>query len=153
MMNNTFSFFMKRHISLEMLALIIVFIIFANLFINWQTIDEPVPTHFNASGAADAWGSKNSLLLLPFVSLSLYILLTIVEFYPRLWNFPIKVSEANQNYLVAIGLDMLIVLKCLVLFIFLGNIIKPLFSVSSVFYRLCGLLLSFFLFFLYIPIF
>lgn len=42
-----------------------------------------IPTHFNASGKADAWGSKNSIFIMPLImgvsSLLVYVLLANIE--------------------------------------------------------------------------
>ncbi|MGB2685524.1 MAG: DUF1648 domain-containing protein, partial [Olleya sp.] len=44
----------------------------------WNTLPETVPTHWNASGEIDGYGSKNSLLLIPFMlPVLVYIIMTI----------------------------------------------------------------------------
>ena len=37
------------------------------LAVYWRRMPEEIPTHFNAAGQADGWGSKSSILLLPIV--------------------------------------------------------------------------------------
>ncbi len=70
-MNTTF----KKE--LPLLAVVLLPIVY--LFYTWNTLPEKVPTHFNINGEIDAWGNKNSLiimiLLLPVLT---YILMTIV---------------------------------------------------------------------------
>lgn len=110
----------KFHYFLETLSLMILFLIFINFMLQWGQITEPVPTHFGFDGQADAWGSKNSLLLLPIVSLGLYILLTVVEFFPNTWNFPVQATEENRDGLISLSLDMLIMLKLMVLVCYFG---------------------------------
>ena len=44
----------------------------------WAILPDVVPTHFGASGKVDAYGSKNLLFVIPFVSIS-FILLSKTE--------------------------------------------------------------------------
>jgi len=69
--------------------------LFGYLIINWPSIPEKVPSHFNAFGVADAWSGKGTLLVVPFVCLALYSVLTIVSLFPAIWNMPVKVTPEN----------------------------------------------------------
>lgn len=69
---------------------------------SWNMLPDIVPTHFGISGTPDAWGGKNSLLLLPAVSGGLYLLLTILGRFPGIYNYPVTITETNyliQYYL------------------------------------------------------
>lgn len=65
------------------------------LWRTWPQLPETVPTHFGFSGQPDAWGSKNTLLLLPIVSALLYLLLTVLLFFPKIWNLPYRYNADN----------------------------------------------------------
>lgn len=67
----------------------------SSLIYFWPLIPETIPTHFGFSGEPDAWGSKSTLLILPVTSLALYLLLTVIGFFPRTYNYPFKITEKN----------------------------------------------------------
>lgn len=60
----------------EVLSLLVLLGTIAFLIIYWKHIPDQVPTHFGASGQIDGWGEKKSLLLLPVLSVLIYLLLT-----------------------------------------------------------------------------
>lgn len=65
--------------------------------IGWKNFPDEVPTHFNVAGVADVFGSKSSLVIEPAAMIGLFLLLTIVECFPRIWNIPIGVTEENAE--------------------------------------------------------
>ena len=70
-------------------------------------LPERIPTHFDASGQANAWGSPGSLWLLPGVAVGLYLLITLVSLFPSAFNFPVRSAAVNRARLVALTLQML----------------------------------------------
>jgi len=69
----------------------------------WPRLPERIPHHFGLSGKPDAWGGKRVLVLLPAVGAGLYILLTVVSFFPHKFNylFEITVENAERQYRIA----------------------------------------------------
>lgn len=63
--------------------------------LNWGSLPDTVPTHFNGAGDADGWGSKFTLLILPVIAIFLHILLGVVERKPHLHNYPDRLTEEN----------------------------------------------------------
>jgi len=84
---------MRKITNLLSLLLIMGYVIF--LIIGWGSFPDEVPSHFNAAGVADEFGTKSSLLIEPAVMLGLFLLLAIVECFPNLWNLPIQVSQED----------------------------------------------------------
>jgi uncharacterized membrane protein len=86
----------QMEIFLELTALLgIIF----NLLIIWKwwpQVPTIVPTHFGPAGIADAWGSKESLFLLPAVAVGLYLLMTVLARFPNLYNYPWRITEQNS---------------------------------------------------------
>jgi Protein of unknown function (DUF1648) len=70
-----------------------------------------VPTHFNAMGSPDAWGSASMLWLLPAIASTLYLLMTWVARHPAAFNFPVRVTPFNRQRLEGIALGMIAWLK------------------------------------------
>ena len=75
--------------------------------LHWNSLPAQIPTHFGFSGAPDAYGSKSSLLLLPIVSAVLYGILTVLSFFPQVFNYPVAVTRENRPRLEAISLALM----------------------------------------------
>lgn len=54
-----------------------------------------IPTHYGLSGAPNAYGGKESLALLPIVSICLAVLLTVLSRFPHLSNYPWPITSEN----------------------------------------------------------
>lgn len=100
------------------ILLIIGYTVF--LAVAWKKIPETVPTHFNALGKADAYGSKGSLIAEVAIMAALFLLLAIVECFPSAWNFPVKVTAENRDRLYKIGFAMIGAMKILMVCMFIN---------------------------------
>jgi hypothetical protein len=92
----------------------------------WGRLPDRVPTHFNAAGNPDAYGSRSMLLVLLLASLGIFALLTVASALPRFLNYPARVTEENRARMEPLALDMLAWLKlavvCLIGYIAWGTI-------------------------------
>ena len=77
-----------------------------------------IPTHFNAAGLADGWGTPGMLWLLPIMATVIYALMTMVARYPGAFHFPGRVPAAVRPKLEGIALDMIAWLKAEVVGLF-----------------------------------
>jgi len=77
-----------------------------------------IPTHFNAAGTPDGFGSKATIWLLPLTGLALWLLMTIVNRFPDKFNFPVKITEENAPDQYRIATRMIRILKCVILIMF-----------------------------------
>jgi uncharacterized membrane protein len=84
----------------------------------WSGLPARVPTHFDWSGRADAWGNKSTLLILPGVSLVLYLMLTIVNRYPHTFNYPWPITAQNAAEQYRLARSLLAWLKVEVIILF-----------------------------------
>ncbi|MFZ9694931.1 MAG: SdpI family protein [Chitinophagaceae bacterium] len=102
-------------------VLVIVFVSLPYLYAIYlyPNLAEKIPTHFNASGQADAWGSKNSIFMMPIImsisSLLVYFLLTNIEKID-----PKRASGLGNETIKAIGLFMVASLNILSLVLLYG---------------------------------
>ena len=78
---------------LSVLGIIILFVIY------WVNAPEVVPIHYNIYGIADGFGSRTTLVILPIISVLTYIGLTVLNKFPHIFNFPVKVTEENKLFL------------------------------------------------------
>ena len=58
---------MKTTLKKELPIVIIVLIPFAYLFFIWHSLPDEVPIHWNMHGKMDRYGSKEELLIIPFL--------------------------------------------------------------------------------------
>ncbi|MBH0164282.1 DUF1648 domain-containing protein [Fictibacillus sp. 7GRE50] len=65
-----------------------------SLISQWAAIPNTVPTHFNAAGEPDGWGSKNNLWILIVMGAVTWLLLTVLEKFPHIYNY-FNLTEEN----------------------------------------------------------
>lgn len=108
----------KLDITIEILVLTGLVAMAILVLSNWGRLPQLVPTHFGLSGEADAWGSKNSILILPLLSVIIYGLLTVFSRLPRLMNYPVVITEENAKREYILGKLFLNVLKLVMVWLF-----------------------------------
>ena len=64
---------------MEAVALALLIAMFVMVARRWSDLPQRMPSHYNASGEPDKWGSKNGVWILPVVGANLYILLTALS--------------------------------------------------------------------------
>ncbi|GIK41481.1 MAG: hypothetical protein BroJett011_53140 [Chloroflexota bacterium] len=107
--------------ALEVIALGGLALIIGMLSLAWFDLPALVPTHFGPSGHADAWGDKRSILILPVMSIMLYLMLTVANRYPHKFNYlwPITAQNAREQYRLARLLLAWLKAEMIILFTFL----------------------------------
>lgn len=80
---------------MEALAGLCLLFMVLQLALEYQDLKNMMPTHYDAKGNPDAWGSKSSLILIATVAIVLYAGLTVLNRYPHLFNFPVTITERN----------------------------------------------------------
>jgi uncharacterized membrane protein len=88
----------KFQMMIEIITIIVLIGLLIYLPLNWNAIPEKIPSHFDFFGNPNIWSDRASIKSLPIVCLIIYILLTIVSFFPNTWNVPVKVTEENKDY-------------------------------------------------------
>ena len=67
------------------------------MVLNWSALPSDVPIHFNATGEVDRWGSKWWMLLLPIITIVIYIFMDLIERKPHTHNYPTRLTEQNAT--------------------------------------------------------
>lgn len=98
-------------IAMEIIGAIVLLGMVAYLILNWGGVPDKVPGHYNAAGAIDQWTSKNHLLVLPITGAVLYLVLTLIGFFPAIWNVPVQITEENKEKVYGSMKSMLVMLK------------------------------------------
>ena len=63
----------------EAVALALLVAMFLVVSLNWSELPERMPSHYNAAGEPDRWGSKDGVWILPVVGAGLYLLMTALS--------------------------------------------------------------------------
>ena len=111
-------------LQIELVPLLMLGLMVYLILRNYSTLPDTIPTHFNAQGAADDWGSKGMLLLFPAISVPLYIFLTVFNAWisvvrdPKsLINLPSQtkaaISDASAERLRVFVVRSLLMMKTL----------------------------------------
>ncbi|MBC8570076.1 DUF1648 domain-containing protein [Zongyangia hominis] len=99
---------------MEILSLAVVVLTALWMLISWSGIPDKIPTHFGFSGEVDSWGSKSSLLVFLAIEAGVYLLLTMVNRFPKIWNMPVEVTQKNRDFVYRTTLTMLCVVKLVI---------------------------------------
>ncbi len=103
----------------------------------WNTLPETVPTHWNASGEIDGYGSKNTLLIIPFMlPVLVYIIMTIA---PKI-DPKNKIAIMGKKY-EQLKFFLVLFMSVLALFIIYSSKTQS-FSSPNIIYILLGLLFA-----------
>lgn len=103
---------------LNILCLLVLVGIAIYLMIRWNSMPKLIPTHYDFAGNVDSYGDKNSILIMPIMSWVLYIIITVLEMFPPIWNTGVKVTEQNKFRVYAILRLMLDIIKLVIVISF-----------------------------------
>lgn len=81
---------------LQGLGLLILLAVTIFIVLRWQDLPAEIPSHFDAAGRPESYGPKSSLISLMAVSWVGYGLFTVLSYFPKAWNLPVKTPRAYQ---------------------------------------------------------
>ena len=87
-------------ILLELLSITLLLLMFGYTIIEYASLPETIPTHFNARGEADDFGDKLTLWFVPAIALVMYIGIFIINMFPHTHNYMVNITQENalKNY-------------------------------------------------------
>ena len=104
---------------LEVAGTLVLIIFTTYLITNYSKLPTEIPTHFNIKGEPNSWGDKSEILTLYVVGVLLYIGLTVLNRFPHIFNYPVKITEQNAEVQYRMAQILLSVMKLVTLAIFL----------------------------------
>ncbi len=104
----------------ELLGWIVLLTIWGWTFTYYSSLPDTIPTHFNAAGEVDGFGSKASIIGLPVIASLLFIGLTVLNRYPHSFNYPTAITQDNALQLYTLATRMLRFLKLVLVVVFGG---------------------------------
>jgi len=99
-------------------------------------LPETIPTHYGFSGTPDAFGSKYTYIILPLIGTVLFFLLTVLNRYPWIFNYPSAITSENAPVKYRNATRALRLLKLFIQLIFFGI---QLFTIFVALHQLNGL--------------
>lgn len=109
---------------LESLGIILVIFYIGYIFVTYPALPEQIPSHFNFAGEIDAYSSKNSFILVAAISVGLYLLVSVSQRFPSIWNVPKKKNASEEdiarNYSYSLSLLLWTKLEMLLIFWFIS---------------------------------
>jgi uncharacterized membrane protein len=109
----------KLHLTLEVISFACILAMFLYPLVVWADIPDSIPMHYSAQGEINRFASKNSIFFLPVISLALYLLLTMVSFFPSIWNIQVTITRENEERVYRCIKTMLLLLKAEIMITFL----------------------------------
>lgn len=94
---------------------------------HYKALPNVIPTHFSGAGAPDGYGSKNSILILAGINFIMYIFLTTLSRFPRIYNYLKPITKENAEYQYKCARQLIIIIKAefAIIFTYVGwNSIK-----------------------------
>ena len=85
---------------------------------SFSSLPAIIPTHFNASGKIDDYGSRSTLFLLPAIGTLIFVGMTFLNRFPHTFNYLSKITEENARRQYTLATKMMRYLKMIVLVIF-----------------------------------
>lgn len=125
--------------------IICVFVIAAMailLLLNWKSLPDKVPTHFTFDGTPDAFGSKAALLNVPVIAAALFALISVVQHFPKIWNFPVQLTAENIEREYFVAAFMLNAVKVSITFLFLMSLLSALISGFPAWLMMAGIVIT-----------
>lgn len=91
----------------------------------YESLPELIPIHFGLDGRPDGFGPKVMIWLLPGIGGFSFVGMKILCRYPRLFNYPVKITTENarRQYRLAVRLIRILTATQLWLFCYLTNTI------------------------------
>lgn len=91
---------------------------FVYLFIVWNQLPQKIPAHYNGAGQINRWGSKFELFITPFISVFMFLGISITEKYPDAWNTGVTITEENQERVYIEIKNMIVITKFIMVLTF-----------------------------------
>lgn len=97
----------------------------------YPSLPERIPTHFNALGQPDGWGSRSEAIMLTVIFVAMVTGLSVLSRYPRIFNYPAAVIEENAQRMYRAGEQMIVGTTAGCAIIFTGTLLSMVTPVNS----------------------
>ncbi len=109
---------------LEILGWLALLLLWGITILNFSSLPDTIPTHYNALGEADGFGSKNSIWSIPIIATIFFIGLTLLNKYPHKFNYPKEITSENAQKQYSNATRLMRYVKFIIVLIF-GMMVVP----------------------------
>lgn len=102
----------------EIISYLLLIAFWMVTIVSFQHLPEEIPTHYNALGEADAFGDKETILILPIIATFLFFLLSILSRSPETFNYAVEITEENAEKQYKNAVWLMRILRVLITLIF-----------------------------------
>jgi uncharacterized membrane protein len=102
----------------EISGWISVFAIWAFAINNYITLPDIIPIHYDGAGHASGFGGKGHILTLPLIATALFVVLTILNKFPQIFNYPVTITPDNAIRQYTYATRLIRYLKFIIVVIF-----------------------------------
>jgi uncharacterized membrane protein len=117
--------------AVERIGWVILLTIWVLTITSYSNLPDTIPTHYNGEGKADGFGRKINILTLPLVATILFVGMTIINKFPYIFNYPVKITEENAFRQYTNATRMIRYLKLLLIVLFGLIVFKTIQSTSG----------------------
>ncbi len=110
--------FSTRNKVLEVVSFALLVGMIAYTAASWASVPEILPTHFDWQGVADRYGSKNEFLAVMLIPIAIFGVITLLEFFPKVWNMPVERESAAYPHVVELTHTLLLLTKIFLIVVF-----------------------------------
>lgn len=103
---------------IELACICILIISWVYAAVQYPKLPVVIPTHYNLNGVVDGYGPKSTTWILPAVGTGITLLLTFLNRYPHVFNYPVQITKNNAEYIYTKATKMIRYLKLAILLIF-----------------------------------
>lgn len=75
--------------------------------VRYASLPAEIPTHYNAFGEVDGWGSRGTLWIMPVIGILCDALMLAVSFFPQTWNVGTRVTPFNRVRVYRLARDLI----------------------------------------------
>lgn len=108
-------------IIIDCLSVTCILFMWGYLVVEYGTLDEIIPSHFNGKGEVDGYGHKSFIWFLPLLATAMYIGLFILNRYPHIHNYTVTITKDNAlaNYRFSTRVLRFVNFLCTVMFAYI----------------------------------
>lgn len=102
----------------EIIGWLSIVAVWGLIFTNYSNLPDTIPTHYNGTGQADGFGGKDVIFTLPLIATILFIVLTVLNNFPHIFNYPTNITQNNAFRQYTNATRLIRFLKIIIVFIF-----------------------------------
>ncbi|MBR4549256.1 MAG: DUF1648 domain-containing protein [Oscillospiraceae bacterium] len=81
---------------LQGLGLLFLLAVTVYILSRWQSVPAEIPARFDAAGNPSSFAPRSTLVSLLVISWVGYLLFTVLSYFPKAWNLPVKTPRAYR---------------------------------------------------------